>query len=102
MDDDLVLAEKRYHRIGETRCLIKISNAGECGYLYKSMNDYNLHIRSCHLEDPKSTRTNENEHPKIANVESNLSNPVVANPIFESPETSPAEKKSFNFARVAG
>ena len=97
MDDDLALVEKRYHRIGETRCLIKINNAGECGYLYKSMNDYNLHIRSCHLEDPKNTRTNENEHPKIANVESNLRNPVEANPIFESPETSPAEKKSFNF-----
>ena len=49
-EDDMYLETKRYHLVGETPCHLKIGDV-LCGYLYKSIDDFNNHIKSFHLNE---------------------------------------------------
>ena len=71
------LIQKRYHVAGDTPCHLKVGN-GKCGYFYKSFDDLNQHIKNFHKPQCDLSKSEEEQ-------------------IFESPETSPAEKKTFDF-----
>ena len=99
VDDDMDLVKKRCHLVGETPC-------GKCGYLYKSIDDFNQHIKTCHLAEfehhPTTTTTtsiSDDYQPKMQKPNCGLNKPTSEEHLFESPETSPAEKKTFDFEK---
>ena len=96
-EDDMYLEQKRYHLVGETPCHLKIGDV-LCGYLYKSIDDFNNHIKSFHLNEGQIQMPALIEHSSTEkSKESETEKRKVAGQLFESPETSPSEKRAFDF-----
>ena len=96
VDDDMELVKKRGHLVGETPC-------GKCGYLYKSIDDFNQHIKTYHLGEfehhPTTTTSTSDTYQTMQKQHCDLSKTMSKEHLFESPETSPAEKKTFDFEK---
>ena len=97
VEDDMYLEQKRYHLVGETPCHLKIGDV-LCGYLYKSIDDFNNHIKNFHLNEgqiqmPALIERSSTEKSKKSDIEKRK----VQGQLFESPETSPSEKRAFDF-----
>ena len=95
VEDDMYLVQKRYHLVGETPCQLKIGDA-LCGYLYKTIDDFNNHIKTFHSNEGHLHLTAQNQDLATENSELSDSGKTKA-PLFESPETSPSEKRTFDF-----